>query len=146
MAAKKRTNRDKSRTAKKSRTTPSKNKRRAKVDDDRILDALFECRTNREVADMAGCSEATVYNRLADPEFMRRYDARKARLRAIATGRLAAIFSKANTALEQAVDGSEDAVSVSAARAILDFNHKYGEVEELRRRVEELERERPDST
>ena len=104
-----------------------------------LIAALAGGNTVESAASTVGVGVATVYRRLATPEFRTQVDDARAELIAVAVARLGAASTKAVTTLEGLLAADSEAVQLGAARAILDAALKWCEHEDLTERVRLLE-------
>ena len=112
-----------------------------RITDERILAALLTAGSVRAAARSANVSEATVRNRLADPDFRARYDRLRGELlQEAAAGLTAKLESATATMAEIMEDGQNPAsVRVSAADAVLRHGLRYIEAGNILRRLDALE-------
>ena len=104
-----------------------------------LIAALAGGSTVESAASTVGVGVATVYRRLATPEFRTQVDDARAELIAVAVARLGAASTKAVTTLEGLLAADSEAVQLGAARAILDAALKWREHNDLTERVRALE-------
>ena len=106
-----------------------------------LIACLLEFPTIEAAASAAGVSRRTVERRMDDPNFLQAYDEARRQLVSCATGRIAARIGRAVDALGEILDNAEvpPAAKISAARAILEYGLKYGELVDVTRRVDRLE-------
>lgn len=107
-----------------------------------MIAALLESRTLAEAAEKLGCHRRTLMRHLKHRAFQERYAAVKAQLLNHATSRLKTQASEAVAVLNDVAGNplNPPAARVSAARGLLEIALKAHEVEELERRIGELER------
>jgi hypothetical protein len=111
---------------------------------------LLACgRTQKQAAAETKVSERCIRNWLGEGPFRNRVQELQAELFAQAVGRLAGIGGKAVDTLERLLDSANDAVAVSAAKAVLEAGPRLREavvwareIEELKRQVAEVQRAR----
>jgi hypothetical protein len=113
--------------------------------DDALVTALASGATVAAAAQLADVGERTVYRRLRDPDFRARVERARADLVERALGHLAQGAAEAAITLRNLLAAPDDRVKRGAARAVLELGSKLretvelsGQVEELRRQVEEL--------
>jgi hypothetical protein len=103
--------------------------------------ALLSEETLHGAADVAGVNQATLWRWQQQPAFSEAY--REARREAVkrAVARLQQAASKAVDALSAVMNDSDAGATarVSAARAVLEFAIKGGEIEDMERRLADLE-------
>ena len=108
--------------------------------DNNLLMALACGATIENAARTAGLSQATVYNRLKDPEFQRRLqDIRSDMVKRTAGMLTAAAMEAVKTLLALQSTSTPPAVRLGAARAILEIGIKVRETAELTERIAALE-------
>jgi len=103
--------------------------------------ALLACSTIAEAAKSAGISEPTLLRWLKEEEFSADYRAARRVSVNVAVTRLQQASSSAVDTLVSIMQDAEKAASVrlSAARSVLEFAIKAGEMQELEERMQELE-------
>lgn len=106
-----------------------------------LISALLELPTIEAAAQAVGVSRKTVERRLDDPEFFQAYNEARRQLVTTAAGRISSRIGRAADTLGEVMDNTEAPASarISAARAILEYGLKYGELVDVTRRVDELE-------
>ena len=107
-----------------------------------VIAALLEGATVKIASEMGGVGEATVYRWLGQAEFQEGYRRAKAQIveRAITCLQLAS-EAAVRTLRDIVTDGNMPPSSrVSSAKAILDMTFKGLELEDLARRITEIER------
>lgn len=106
-----------------------------------LIAALLELPTIEAAAQAAGVSRKTVERRMDDPEFLEAYNDARRQLVTTAAGRISSRIGRAADTLGEVMDNTEApaAARISAARAILEYGLKYGELVDVTRRVDELE-------
>ena len=111
------------------------------INDEQLIAALVTAGSVRTAASVAGVSEATIRNRLRDPDFRAAFETIKSELLQSAT---AAMLSKLETATETISDVMNDAqntpnVRVSAASVLLQHCLRYLSAADFERRIAALE-------
>jgi len=109
---------------------------------ERIISALLNASSLRDAAKKAGISEATLYRLLKDDSFQTAYRVAKRELVNHAICQLQQNTGKAVAVLVKIAEDKTCPASarVSAAKAILETSLKAVELEDLERRIEELEK------
>ena len=108
--------------------------------DDRLLQLLACGATVATAATQAGVSEATVYRRLAEPEFTRKLQALRSDMVQRTSGTLTAAGTESvQTLLELQKPGVPPATRLGAAKATLELGMKVRETAELEQRLAALE-------
>jgi transposase-like protein len=107
----------------------------------RAIDALLVGATDQQAADAAGVARSTLGRwRSGLPEFGHALEAARKEMLQRTGSRLHAATGLAVRALEEVARNTlNPAARVAAARAILELSHKAIELEDLAKRVEELE-------
>jgi hypothetical protein len=114
----------------------------ARKNADSALIAALACGGTVEAsATAAGVSEATVYRRLAEPDFRRRIDEARADMVSRAVARIGAASTLAADTLRELLKARSETVRLGAARAVLELGAKLREQTELAERIAALERE-----
>lgn len=105
------------------------------------LQALLSHPTLKEAAAAAGISEPTLWRYKKDPEFARRLRELRRQSTDHTVTRLQQAAADAVTVLHDLLlkEAAPPASRISAARTVLDYSFRAGEVEELRAQVEELQ-------
>jgi AcrR family transcriptional regulator len=108
---------------------------------ERALRALISCPSTKEAAREAGISETTLWRYTRDEAFSRRL---KETLRVAVSHagiRLQSESGEAVAVMSELMRQKDAPASIrlSAARSIIDYTIRVGEMDELRRRVDELE-------
>jgi transposase-like protein len=107
---------------------------------EQLIASLLGARTVEEAAQRVGLSKATALRWMKQDAFRPAFGAARRELLSATVGRLQAVSGEAVEALRAAVtSASPSTVSVSAARAILDFAAKGVELLDLEERVAALE-------
>ena len=97
--------------------------------------------TDQQAAQAAGAARSTVNGwRNSNAAFMEAMNLAQKDLRRRTTARIHAATSLAVKALEEVVKDPKHSGRVPAARALLEFSHQATEMDELEKRIEELER------
>lgn len=106
-----------------------------------VILALLSTRTREEAAARASVSIATVYNYLRDPDFIRLYEAEKAKLLNDTTDHLQKSVTEAVNVLWDTLrdPDARQGDKIAAAKILLENNLKYSEFTQLYNRVRELE-------
>lgn len=106
-----------------------------------LVASLLEQPTISKAAKAAGLSERTAFRRLGSEDFRKLYDDERSKIITAATGRLQAAIGRAVDTLAEVLDSAEapSTARISAARAILEYGIKYGELVDVTRRVDRLE-------
>lgn len=106
-----------------------------------LIACLLELPTIEAAAKAAGISRKTVERRFDNPDFVKAYDDARRQLITCATGRISSRISSAIDALGKVLDSEESpaAAKISAARTILEYGLKYGELVDVTRRIDEIE-------
>jgi len=106
------------------------------------LQAVLSHPTLKDAAAAAGVGDATLWRYMNDPEFSRRL--REARREAVghAAARLQGGASEAVAVLRELITKEEapPAARITAARTVIDYSFRVIEQDELKARIEELER------
>lgn len=112
-----------------------------KPNDEKILSALVATHTIAEAARAAGCSERTVYSRLADDDFRAEYEKRRRQTLDGACRALQSALTDAVDVLTSIMKESDTSpgTRVSAARSVIDYGVKLTELSDLAARVAALE-------
>jgi hypothetical protein len=108
--------------------------------DDRIAYELAAGRTAREAAAATGVSERTIHRRMADPAFRARTNELRSGMISTAAGRLADGMTGAADALLDLMQNTDTNMKFRAAVKVVELGLKVGELAELQRRVDDLER------
>ncbi|KAF5038658.1 hypothetical protein DSECCO2_551980 [anaerobic digester metagenome] len=109
---------------------------------EKILSALLSCSSVKAAAEKAGVSPRTVYNYMnRDPTFKQRYEKEKAQLVTAATEQIQRSLSPAITALSSIAEDEAvpPAARVQAARALLEYGIRLTEIDDIYKRLDELE-------
>lgn len=116
----------------------------AKPNDEKVLAALLSAGSIRRAAELAGCSESTVRNRLANPNFREQYDREKAKVLTEACDAITARLTLAIDTLCDVLDNPENPATVrcSAADSLLRHGLRYIETANILTRLDALEQER----
>ena len=106
-----------------------------------VIAALLSTRTRQEAAERSSVSITTIYNYLRDPEFIRLYEAEKAKLLNDTTDHLQKSVTEAVNVLWDTLrdPDAKQTDKIAAARILLENNLKYSEFTQLFNRVRELE-------
>jgi hypothetical protein len=96
-------------------------------------------RTVREAAERADVGVRTVYSWLRQPAFKRKVNELQERMVAAAIGRLSRRMSKAADTLAGLLNSTDEGTKLRAARSLLEVRLKLKQLDELERRVGELE-------
>ena len=104
-----------------------------------LIAALLTEPTYEKAARAAKISKATVLRRMRDPEFRSAYRAARRDLLEATLGRLQRASTEAVQTLQAALGCRVPSVRVTAARSILDYALRVGELMDLEERVELLE-------
>jgi hypothetical protein len=109
---------------------------------ERAISALLQAPSLKDAAKEAGISEATLHRWLKDEDFQTAYRAAKREVVNHAICRLQRASGKAVETLEGVMKGAGNPATsrVSAAKIILEMALKGLEVEDLERRIADLER------
>lgn len=109
---------------------------------EKAMAALLSSDTQIDAASKCGITDRTLRSYLADPEFNAEYQRRKRQLVSDATKQLQSSYQVAIEALTNIIrsDVSSEAGKISAARAVLEYGHKFTEINDIMIRLEELER------
>lgn len=110
---------------------------------EKIISVLLETGGNiKEAAAMLEMGETTLWRHLQDPEFRRQYGEARARLLDLAIAMIQRASSEAVETLRVIMNSATEPPGprVSAAKGILDLAIKGQEVENLKSRIEALER------
>ncbi len=109
---------------------------------EQAIAALLSCPTIEQAATTIGVDEATLRRWMKDPEFRTEYREARRQITEYATAQLQRLGSAAAKTLGEIIkDGDAPAAArVTACRAALDLALRGVEVEELTRRIENLER------
>jgi hypothetical protein len=106
---------------------------------EQLIAALLSEATYEKAARAARLSKATVLRRLRDPEFRSAYRAARRDLLDATLGRLQRASTEAVQTLQSALRCGVPSVRVTAARSILDYALRVGELMDLEERIEALE-------
>lgn len=108
---------------------------------ERAISALLSSPSIPEAAKASGLSERSLYRWLQDEEFQETYQAARREVVKHAVTTVQAAMSKAVETLREIMEDTDAPASarVSAARAVLDLGLKATEIEDLQRRVAEIE-------
>lgn len=111
------------------------------VKNDKIIIALLENPTITAASKASGISEATIYRRLAEPDFKKAYDARRRQVVEVACGALQNRLSEAVDALSDIMnDGKASKMArAQAARTVLEYGIKTLETLDILPRLEALQ-------
>lgn len=111
------------------------------TNDEQILAALISAGSVRAAAQLAGVSEGTVRNRLADRDFRQKYDQMRGDLLQAASAGLLAKLDSATATLAALMNDSltADSTRLNAADAILRHGLRYVSISEIERRIAALE-------
>jgi len=109
---------------------------------ERAIGALLSASSIREAAKEAGIAEATLHRYLKDETFKAQYQAAKREVVQQAISQLQRSAGKAVKVLIEIAEDKEcpSSARVSAARTILETSLKAVELEDLEKRIEELEK------
>ncbi|HEX3982168.1 MAG TPA: hypothetical protein VHX12_00600, partial [Acidisoma sp.] len=118
--------------------------------DSNIVLGLAAGGSPRAVAETCKCSESLVHKRLQNPDFAARVEGVRAELRSRAVGKLSALMIRAVQIITDLAERSqEESIRLKAASTLIQSAFKGAEVEaltrqvtDLRRMIEELERDR----
>lgn len=108
---------------------------------EKILAALLYCNTRKEAAAYSGVSERTLYSYLQDPEFVKEYEGAKKELIRSASEQIQRSLEPSITALRAIAEdkAAGKTARVQAARALLEYGIRLTEMEDICRRLDELE-------
>lgn len=108
---------------------------------EKITVALLENPTIELAAKAAEVSEATIYRRLADPDFRKEYDNRRRQIVETACGALQGKISGAVATLAQIMEDSATSpyVRVQAASTILEYSVRTFEILDIMPRLKAIE-------
>lgn len=111
------------------------------TNDEKITIALLENPTIELAAKAAKVSEATIYRRLADPEFRKEYDNRRRQIVEAACGALQGKISGAVATLAQIMEDCATSayVRVQAASTILEYSVRTFEILDIMPRLKAIE-------
>lgn len=104
-----------------------------------LLTALAGGASIKDAAKVAGIGERTAHRRLEDPAFQRRITELRSEFLSSAIRRLSESTTEAADTMRSLLQSKSDSVRLSAARSILEFASKLGELAELNKRLAELE-------
>lgn len=109
---------------------------------ERAISALLQAESIREAAKVAGIAEATLHRWLKDENFQTAYRTAKREVVNHTICRLQRASGKAVETLEAVMKGADNPATsrVSAAKIILEMALKGVEVEDLERRIADLEK------
>jgi hypothetical protein len=107
--------------------------------DDVLVAALAAGKTRRAAARIAEVSEATVYRRLQEEDFIRLVADARAEMVGRALGQLSGGAAEASITLRQLLRKGDDKIRLGAARALLEFVLKVQDQADLERRLSDLE-------
>ena len=109
---------------------------------ERAISALLQAQTMREAAKEAGISESTLLRWLHDENFLEAYRKAKRQVVQLAICQLQRSAGKAVKILLEVAEGKFNPASarVSAAKTILEMSFKALELEDLEKRISELEK------
>lgn len=112
-----------------------------KVSDEHILSALVTAPTIREAATICGCSESTIYARLRDDDFKKKYNAERRKLLERNATALQNQIETAVQTMAEVMKNKEVApqVRLNAADAVIRNGLKLTELVDVTKRVDELE-------
>lgn len=113
----------------------------ARTSDERILAALISCGSIRAAAERLGVSQKRISERLKDPDFRERYEAKKNELLQSTVSEMVIMLTTAVNTLAAVMNDSAAAgsVRVQAADAMLRHGLRYLEAADFERRLRELE-------
>lgn len=92
---------------------------RPRKDDQLLVVALANGKTQAEAGRIAGFSDRSVRRRLQDQDFAARVDAARAEVTSAAAAQLAGLYPKAIGALSELLDDRESSIRLRAAQAVL---------------------------
>jgi hypothetical protein len=108
--------------------------------DAQLLLALAAGKSPEEAATAAGCSRATAFRRLAQPDFQLRLAQARAAMMDQALGRLASAAAGAADVLQQlSQTGESEKVQLAASKALLDGLAKMRHLTDIEERLQALE-------
>lgn len=112
-----------------------------RIDDEKILAALIASGSIRAAAKTAGIAEGTIRNRMADPDFRKRYDGLRGDLLQEATAGMTTRLQAATDTMAaiMADKGNAASVRLAACDAILRHCLRYYSAAEIERRLAALE-------
>jgi hypothetical protein len=105
----------------------------------RLVLALAAGSSAAKAARKAGCSRATVFRRLQDPDFCRAVSRSRGQILSRATARLARTSTQAVATLEKLLDDGSASVRRMAAKSLLDSLARLTDLAEVEERIAELE-------
>ena len=105
------------------------------------LAALLSSATREEAAAKAGCTKRTIINYLKDPEFLQRYERAHSDLVTVATQQIQRSLAPAISTLQSIAEDENAGLNarVSAAKGLLEYGIRLAELNDIYRRIEELE-------
>lgn len=112
---------------------------RRKVSDEALIEAILLTPTLEEAARRANIAERTLYYRLQNPEFKRKYADRRRALVDTAMARLEKSLARAIHTLNKNMSCGRPSDENTAAKAVIDYVRWAQENGEIVQRLEELE-------
>lgn len=108
---------------------------------EKALAALLSSATREEAAAKAGCTKRTIINYLKDPEFLQRYERAHSDLVTVATQQIQRSLAPAISTLQSIAEDENAGLNarVSAAKGLLEYGIRLAELNDIYRRIEELE-------
>ncbi len=108
---------------------------------EKALAALLSSATREEAAEKAGCTTRTLINYLKDPEFLQRYERAHSDLVTVATQQIQRSLAPAISTLQSIAEDENAGLNarVSAAKGLLEYGIRLAELNDIYRRLEELE-------
>lgn len=108
---------------------------------EKALAALLSSATREEAAAKAGCTTRTLINYLKDPEFLQRYERAHSDLVTVATQQIQRSLAPAISTLQSIAEDENAGLNarVSAAKGLLEYGIRLAELNDIYRRIEELE-------
>src|SRR4051812_69353 len=108
-------------------------------DDQLVIVALAQGKTQAAAASIAGMSERSVRRRLQDKDFAARVDAARAEVTSAAAAQLAGLYPRAIGTLSDLLDDRESSVRLRAAQAVLKAGPDLQAHTDYERRLLEIE-------
>ncbi len=96
-------------------------------------------KTMEDVAKKIGINERTLYRWLTLPQFKRRLQGERNRLREQGFNKLKALLNAAVERLGNLLDDASSSIKLRASQTVVDYNIKVAEIEEVEQRLARLE-------
>lgn len=116
--------------------------RRRKIDDSEIITAIIQTPTIREASELCKVSQATIYARFRDGDFLERLSEERSKILNYATFRVQSLINEQLDIISSISreESNSPQVRLNASETILRYGIKLTEQRDILDRIEQLER------